>query len=66
MPVEVLYYTDPACPWSWACEPKLRRLIWEFGDDLRFRWVMGGLARQFDAEWAREEGLRVPEAGPGM
>ena len=66
MPVEVLYYTDPACPWSWACEPKLRRLMWEFGDGLRFRWVMSGLARQFDTGWAREEGLRAPEAGPGM
>ena len=28
-------------------EPKLRRLMWEFGDGLRFTWVMGGLARQY-------------------
>jgi putative protein-disulfide isomerase len=47
MPVEARYYTDPACPWSWGSEPKLRRLIWEFGDGLRFTFVMGGLARSY-------------------
>jgi hypothetical protein len=24
--IHVHYYTDPACPWSWAMEPTLRRL----------------------------------------
>ena len=53
MPVEVHYYTDPACSWSWGSEPKLRRLMWEFGDELRFTWVMGGLARSYgpDRYW---------------
>jgi putative protein-disulfide isomerase len=47
MPVNVRYYTDPACTWSWGAEPQLRRLMWEFGDSLRFSWVMGGLARSY-------------------
>jgi hypothetical protein len=34
MTVQVRYYTDPACPWSWAAEPALRRLMWEFEDEL--------------------------------
>jgi predicted DsbA family dithiol-disulfide isomerase len=51
MPVEIRYYTDPACPWSWANEPEVRRLMWEFGDEVRFTWVMGGLARQYGSEY---------------
>src|ERR671931_2621205 len=70
MPVECRYYTDPACSWSWGSEPKLRRLMWEFGDQLRFSWVMGGLARSYGSnhyweqtiEWldvAGESGMPV-------
>jgi predicted DsbA family dithiol-disulfide isomerase len=45
--VHVTYFTDPACPWSWAAEPALRRVSAEFGDDVRITYVMGGLAREF-------------------
>jgi putative protein-disulfide isomerase len=55
MPVEVRYYTDPACPRSWGAEPELRRLMWEFGHELRFTWVMGGLARQYGPEYRDEQ-----------
>jgi predicted DsbA family dithiol-disulfide isomerase len=48
MTVQVRFYTDPACPWSWAAEPAIRRLLWEFEDELEFRWVMGGLARSYE------------------
>src|SRR4051812_45958879 len=50
MPVELRYYTDPACSWSWGSEPKLRRLMWEFGEEVRFTWVMGGLARSYEPD----------------
>jgi putative protein-disulfide isomerase len=43
----VTYYTDPACPYSWAAEPALRRLLVEFADGLSITYVMGGLAREF-------------------
>lgn len=59
MPANVHYYTDPACSWSWGSEPKLRRLMWEFGDELRFTWVMGGLARSYGAgyfDWETRAG----------
>ena len=47
MPVRVRYYTDPACPESWAAEPAVRTLMVEFGPDLSFQFVMGGLAREY-------------------
>jgi putative protein-disulfide isomerase len=53
--ISVRYYTDPACSWSWGTEPKLRRLIWEFGDELRITWVMGGLARQYGPDYRDQE-----------
>ena len=45
--VHTYYYTDPACPWSWALEPALRKLSHELGDSLTVTHVMCGMARQF-------------------
>lgn len=56
MTVQVRFYTDPACPWSWVAEPALRRLLWEFDGQLEFVWVMGGLARSYGREYRDEEG----------
>jgi predicted DsbA family dithiol-disulfide isomerase len=44
---EAYVYTDPACPWSWAAEPALRRVQADYGDALPIHFVMGGLAREF-------------------
>jgi Thioredoxin len=46
--VRLTYYTDPACPWSWAAEPALRRLQMEFGTELQITYVMAGMARELD------------------
>jgi putative protein-disulfide isomerase len=56
MPAQVRFYSDPACPWSWAAEPALRRLLWEFEGELEFVWVMGGLARRYGRDYRDEEG----------
>jgi putative protein-disulfide isomerase len=47
MSVAARYYTDPACPWSWSAEPAVRKLMVEFGDDVSWTYVMGGLARDY-------------------
>jgi len=47
--IEIVYYTDPLCSWSWAFEPQWRRLRYEFAGQLRWRYVMGGLI----ADWQR-------------
>jgi predicted DsbA family dithiol-disulfide isomerase len=62
MPAQIRFYSDPACPWSWAAEPALRRLLWEFEGELEFVWVMGGLARRYGRDYRDEEG-RIGE-GP--
>jgi predicted DsbA family dithiol-disulfide isomerase len=55
--VAVAYHTDPACPWSWALEPSLRKLMVEFSGELRWTFVMGGIARSFAPEGSRSGGL---------
>jgi predicted DsbA family dithiol-disulfide isomerase len=45
--LEVTYFTDPLCPWSWALEPQCRRLRLDYGDRLTWRSVMGGMI----ADW---------------
>jgi putative protein-disulfide isomerase len=47
MSVRVQYFTDPSCAWSWNTEPKLRKLMVEFGNSLSWTYVMGGLSRDF-------------------
>ncbi len=42
-PVEVIYYTDPLCCWSWAMEPHWRRLIERHSERFFWRYRMGGL-----------------------
>ncbi len=56
MSVQVRYFTDPACPWSFAVEPELRRLEWEFGDSLELIPVMGGLARAYGSAYRDDDG----------
>jgi len=41
--IEIEYFTDPLCCWSWAMEPGLRRLRSEFGDAIALRSRMGGM-----------------------
>ena len=51
--VEATYYTDPFCPWCWATEPALRRLQAQFA--VRVTFVIAGLAREVDEDFARHE-----------
>ena len=41
--VEVVYYTDPLCCWSWALEPQWRKLQYEYDSILSIRYCMSGL-----------------------
>jgi putative protein-disulfide isomerase len=61
--VQLRYFTDPACLVSWGNEPNVRRLAWEFGESLEWRFVMGGLGRDYKghedallARWVEDAG----------
>lgn len=60
-PVEITYYTDPLCSWSWAFEPVYRRLRYEFGDQIRWRNRMGGMI----SEWSNYTDPLNDVGGPG-
>jgi putative protein-disulfide isomerase len=55
MAVHARVYTDPASSASWASEPKLRKLMVEFGAEVQFTYVMGGLARDYTAGYEDAE-----------
>jgi putative protein-disulfide isomerase len=46
--LEIIYYTDPLCCWSWAFEPQWRRLLYEFKGKIKYRYCMGGLLPSWD------------------
>jgi predicted DsbA family dithiol-disulfide isomerase len=48
--ISVAYHTDPACPWSWALEPTVRKLKVDFANELDWTFVMGGLGRSLARE----------------
>lgn len=41
--IEIVYYTDPLCCWSWAFEKEWQRLQSEFKEKIAWRYCMGGL-----------------------
>ena len=38
LPLEIVEYTDPLCPWAWGSEPVFRRLRAALAGDARVRW----------------------------
>jgi len=57
--VEVIHYTDAACPWAYNFEPALRALEARYGDQLSVRTVMIGLSEshaEYEARGYTPEG----------
>jgi predicted DsbA family dithiol-disulfide isomerase len=46
--IDITYYTDPLCCWSWALEPQWRRLIYEFNGMISWRYCMTGMIPSWD------------------
>jgi putative protein-disulfide isomerase len=41
--VNIVYYTDPLCCWSWALEPHWKRFVAVSGDSISYSYCMGGM-----------------------
>ncbi len=39
----ITHFTDPTCPFAFSAEPLMRKLEWQFGDDVRWLTKMVGL-----------------------
>ncbi|HUZ58463.1 MAG TPA: DsbA family protein [Hanamia sp.] len=46
--LEIIYFTDPLCCWSWAMEPQLRKIQYEYNGQINWRYCMGGLLPGWD------------------
>ena len=47
--VQVEFYTDPLCCWSWGFEPQWRRLRFEYRGKIKWRYRMGGLIPNWES-----------------
>lgn len=41
--INITYYTDPLCCWSWAFETERKKLLTHFQNKITWRYCMGGL-----------------------
>lgn len=46
--VEIVFYTDPLCCWSWALFPELLRLRADFEDLVTISYCIGGLIKDWN------------------
>ncbi len=61
--VIITNFTDPLCTWCWGEEPIFRKIETHYGDQVEFRFVMGGLVEDFGSEgwpWGRPGGGGMP------
>jgi predicted DsbA family dithiol-disulfide isomerase len=42
--IEITHFSDPGCPWAYSANPALTVLRWRYGEQLRWRLVLIGLA----------------------
>jgi putative protein-disulfide isomerase len=63
--VEITYYTDPLCCWSWAMEPQWRKLLRNYHHEISWRYVMGGLLPDWKTYHDPEHSVSRPiQMGP--
>jgi 2-hydroxychromene-2-carboxylate isomerase len=61
--VQVVHFTDPACPWAYSASPAHAVLRWRFGDQLTWRLATIGLAERAEDYAARGYDPRTSALG---
>ncbi|MGI6117276.1 MAG: DsbA family protein [Bilifractor sp.] len=56
--LEVMVFTDPYCSWCWATEPMILTMMEKYRDQLHFRYVFGGLIKDFDDFYDEQNDIR--------
>ena len=56
--LEVMVFTDPYCSWCWATEPMILTMMEKYRDQLHFRYVFGGLIKDFDDFYDAQNDIR--------
>jgi 2-hydroxychromene-2-carboxylate isomerase len=51
--IDVVHFSDPGCPWAYSASPAHAIMRWRYGDQLRWRLVMIGLAEEASLYAAR-------------
>ncbi|QCC49341.1 DsbA family oxidoreductase [Halobellus limi] len=56
----ITQFTDPMCTWCWGSEPIIRRLRTALGNQVEFRYIMGGLVEDFDEFYDTANDIAAP------
>jgi putative protein-disulfide isomerase len=63
--LEIIFYTDPLCCWSFAIEPSLIHLQQEYGTKISLRYCMGGLLSDWNNYYDQINNISRPiQMGP--
>ncbi|WP_205509560.1 DsbA family oxidoreductase [Longitalea arenae] len=63
--IDIVYYTDPLCCWSWALESQLTRMEKEWPGTINWRYCMGGLLPGWDHYVDHQNSIQRPaQMGP--
>jgi putative protein-disulfide isomerase len=63
--IDIVYYTDPLCCWSWAMEEGWQQFITSYADQVQVRYCMGGLIPDWNSYYDDINSINRPvQMGP--
>lgn len=59
--VEITYFTDPLCCWSWALEPQWKKLRYEYAGLISWKYRMVGMISEWGSFYDPLTSIRKPQ-----